>query len=434
MFMKRNRWMIVLLGLGALLGLAFLAWQFATQFETRIFALDAQTGRVKWSTPVRTSWTFTPSAGNGRVFAYAQVPLTAQERESSGTSRKNTIKLCAFDASTGRQQWEYVFDQKQFEFDSQAIIQDPPLVSGNWVVAGLNEKNLAIFDAKSGSLLWYTSNAVSPAKTRAFTIAGDHLIIISQDGSGEKLNLQALDAQSGASVWKTELANVEYDDIFLDRPAIVANDQLVFVNAHQTVDAFDLQTGTFQFSVPAKSHQLQAVGDALYINTETSLLAVDAPTGALRWTFSVPASDRQPFLFGLQTVGQVTYIIHFFQGQDNGFSAWLLALDAVDGHELWRQQLGQAKNRTDILDQFFDTLPATNQETFFAHLEDENRNSAVKAFSAVDGRELWRFPLYHRDVFDVMASPTTQDKLVFVTDWAPRWRNWLTSFNLARNN
>lgn len=294
MFMKRNRWMIVLLGLGALLGLVFLAWQFTTQFETRLFALDVETGHVKWSRSVRTDWTFTPASGNGRVFAYALVPLTAQEREASGTQRKNTVKLCAF----------------------------------------------------------------------------------------------------------------------------------------------DLQSGAFQFSIQAKSRQLQAAGDTLYINAETSLLAVDAATGVPRWIFSVPASDRRPFLFGLQTVGQDTYIIHFFQGQDDGFNAWLLALNAADGHELWQRQLAQelAISRSDIRDQFFDTLPATNQDAFFAHLEDENQNSAVRAFSAVDGSELWHFPLYQRGIFDVMASPTTQDKLVFVTDWAPRWRNWLKSLNLGQNN
>jgi outer membrane protein assembly factor BamB len=112
MRLKRNPWLL-LLGIGTLLALIYFGWQFTTQNEVCLFALDAETGRVKWSTSVDTKWAFTPGAGNGRVFAYALVPIP---KKNGDHSEKNTVKLCAFDATTGRQTWEYLVDPKQFDF------------------------------------------------------------------------------------------------------------------------------------------------------------------------------------------------------------------------------------------------------------------------------------------------------------------------------
>jgi outer membrane protein assembly factor BamB len=432
--LKRNRWMM-LLGTAALLVAFFLGGSYVTQKDVRLFALDIETGRVRWSKPVQTTWNFTPGAGNGRVLAYSVAPLTAQERDAAGTKRKNTIKLCAFEAATGRQLWEYVVDLKKFDFANQSILHAPPFVHKNWIVASLNEDTLAILNGDSGLLQWYRTDAISLAMTQAFTFAGDRFIMVAFQGADEDLSLQALDAQTGVPVWKTDSTGVGVFGVTLDQPAITTNDRMVFVSSGQTVRAFDLQSGAFQFSVAATSQQLQALGDALFINTKTSILAVDASTGAPRWTFLPTASpETEPYLFGLKTVGQVTYIISSSWGEDQKEGAWLLALDARDGHELWRRQLFHASDRVAAWDQFFNILPAANQDVFVITIEDENRNMVTKALSTVDGSELWHFSLYQRGDHAAPASPTIDGKFVFVTDYAPRWLLWLKALNLAQNN
>jgi outer membrane protein assembly factor BamB len=431
---KRNRW-IIFLGIAALLVALFLGERYLTQKDVRLFALDSETGRVRWSRPVQLDWNFAPAAGNGQVLAYSQVPLTAQERASAHTKRENTVKLCAFEASTGRQLWEYVVDPKQFKYSDNSVLGTPPFIDGNRIVATVNEETLAVLNGDSGVLQWSRADAVSMANDRAFTFAGDRFIMVAFKGDPKDLSLVALDAKSGAPIWETDSPGIGVFSVTLDRPAIVTNDRTVFVSSALTVKAFDLQSGASQFNIAADSRQLQVLGDTLFIGTIDSVLAVDAATGAPRWTFLPTAPpEAEPYLFEMKTVGQVTYIVNSSWGEDQKDGAWLFALDARDGHELWRRQLIHAASRSQAWTQFLFASPAVNQDVIVITLEDENRDTVTRAFSAVDGSELWHFSLYQRGDHAAPASPALDGKFVFLTDYAPRWLLWLKALNLAWNN
>ncbi|MBN1429082.1 MAG: PQQ-binding-like beta-propeller repeat protein [Anaerolineae bacterium] len=425
--MKKGYW-IILAGVSVLVVVGLLTRSYITHDESRLFALNAKTGHVQWSAPLKATHAYPPTAGNGMVFAVSKLA--------------DPTTLSAFDAATGQLLWEYAIDLQQFKL-VDASINNPPVSNKDQVAFGINESTLCVLDIRSGVLLWHITEIVNPYKTQAFTFADDRLIVISQDGT-----LQALDSQTGIPVWESVLESVEYLSMSLDQPAITANDRLVFVSGSHSVEAFDLQSGILQFSVETASRQLQAVENTLYINTSTSIMAVDAATGALLWTFAVPpASESHPEFFGMQTVGHVTYIANAFwpegDGQE-GEGAWLFALNASDGQELWRRQLRDATSRDAVLD-FLHLLPVSNVEVFLITLpvgehdpfllsvdngaKQGVENDMLMAFSTVDGTELWRFPIQQREHF--VASPTLQDDLVFVTDRAPRWRNWLTSRNSA---
>lgn len=433
---KGKRWMM-LLGAGMLLIAGYWIVQYALEDEARLFALEAKTGHVIWSQPLDTNSEL--SVGNGQVYVYSTVDLPPENREYSqkayGIKPTRTSQLSAFDVVTGRLLWEYVFDPKEHESTS-AINSNPPVIGEGRIAANLNEHTLGVLDPKTGLLQWHLDQVVSPPATQSFTFAGQRILTILGHEPYSSFSVLALDTQSGTTLWQADSTNIHYSDILLDEPAITANDRLAFVSAHNSVKALDLQSGTVQFNVAADSHQIQVVGGNLYINTRSSLLAVDAVTGAPRWTFTIPGS---PYLFGLQAVGQVTYIANVFDvnifeddiEEKKKEGAWLYALNAADGRELWRKQLNQ--KTVGELRMIALCSTAANSEAFFITLEVENHDSTpedylLTAFSAVDGAELWHFWLKNG------YSPVVNDKLVFVTDRAARWQNWLSSINSAWRN
>jgi outer membrane protein assembly factor BamB len=420
MKLTRIQW-IKLLGIGTLLIAIYWGWRYTQSYETRLFALDAGTGHVKWSTPLKLN--FGPSAANGRVFAYSTEPLSQEDRKyvqknAYGKEMVRTAKLCAFDSATGRQLWEYAFDLKEFEIVGSSLA-NPPVASENRVAVSLNDHTLAVLDADSGSLLWHFEKALSISNSQSFIFAGKYLITFSENGNGSGYSVQALDAQTGTPVWKASLPDLVAVEIANDKPALTKSGQLVFVNSNNLVKAFDLVSGDFRFEVEARSHQLQTSGDILYINTGEKLLATDAITGIPLWTFEVPVPGQRAYLFGLRTAGQVIYIANIFGGQDKEKGAWLYALNASDGSELWRKQLDQEIRGESSLITLRD--PVVNSEAFFITLALENYMLA--GFSAVDGTELWRFPLH------IDSSPAVEGDLIFVIDRTQRWRNWLAHIN-----
>ncbi|MBN2116806.1 MAG: PQQ-binding-like beta-propeller repeat protein [Anaerolineales bacterium] len=420
MKLTRTQW-ITLLGLGTLLVVSYLGWRYAQTYEMRLFALDARTGHVKWSTPLKLD--FAPSAANGRVFVYSMEPLSRESRKhlqksAYGKEVVRTAKLCAFDSATGQQLWQYVFDPQEFELAGSSLA-NPPVASEKWVAASLNDHTLAVLDASSGALLWRFDQALTSTNGQVFTFAGDRLILFSENGDGSGYSAQALDAQTGTPVWKASLADLNPVALIIDKPALTKSDQLAFMSSNDWVQAFDLSSGELQFEVKANSEQLQVVANILYINTGNKLLAMETTTGAPLWTFAV--SEQDPYLFGLRTADQVIYIASIFGDQNEDKGAWLHALNASDGRELWRKQLDQSIRGESSLITVRD--PVANSEAFFITIELEDYT--LTAFSAVDGAERWRFPL-HQD-----NSPAIEGNLIFVVDRAPRWQNWLAHINPA---
>jgi outer membrane protein assembly factor BamB len=422
---KRGRWLLLLGGCLLCITIVLIVGrQYALQDRTRLFALDMKTGQVKWSLPLKAPWVSTPAAGNGVVFAYSM--------------EDHNVTLCAYDATTGHQVWEYVVESAQVQVTG-VLLKNPPVATENWVAMTLNDNTVDIIDARTGVLQWRVTGIITPYQTQSFALAGDRLLTIKQDGIRSELSLQALDVRSRKVLWFADLAGADFFDIDFDKPALTANDHIVFVSGHQVVEAFDLQSGAIRFSVDADSVQLQAIEDALYINAETSLMAVDATTGAPRWIFTIPVAGSRPRLFGMQVVGQIVYIENIF---DESPGAWLFALNASDGKELWRQQLTQT-NDNQLLLAYTHFAPAASQEAFvitvpvgthdpflLATGSADNDPDTLTAFSAADGATLWQFPLHQR----ALASPVVQNDLVFVIDRASRWHNLLTSLNVAQRD
>jgi outer membrane protein assembly factor BamB len=102
-------------------------------------AVDARTGAERWHEPVRADFSplSSPAYAGGRVFVV--------DRNGG---------LYAFDATTGTRAWDYQFDGTA---DWAA-----PLVSGRFVLVGLDDGTLAAVDAGSGHLRWQATFGLGP--------------------------------------------------------------------------------------------------------------------------------------------------------------------------------------------------------------------------------------------------------------------------------
>jgi outer membrane protein assembly factor BamB len=434
--MKKHYWVIIL-ACCVLLAIVFLFRQYALQPETRLFALDNHTGRVRWSTHLNLELSVAPTSGSESVFAYSIVPIAPESynniRDAFGIPAYSTIGIYAFDSTTGHLLWKHDIDRKQFELAASSLMLTQPGTGRNQIAIQFNEDTMGILDTESGSLQWNITDVMSDSYTQSFTFAGNYLIVLLRSGNESEVTIQALDARSGVPIWDATLNNADWYDIYQDQPAITANDELVFVSGHNTVEAFKLQSGISQYSIDIDSRQLHVAKDILYVNAKTSLVAVDTETGALRWEFTAPIPGTNPMYFGLETAGEIVYIGVAFYGKDNDEAegAWLFALNASDGSELWRQQLVDTTDWSALFDLVHIVPAVSNNEAYFVTLEGEDGNNTVLALSSADGAEDWHFPTV--DCSHSLSSPASQDgEHVFVTSRSSRWCNWLMSLDVGQ--
>jgi hypothetical protein len=106
--------------------------------------------------------------------------------------------------------------------------------------------------------------------------------------------------------------------------------RVVMAGNDEPMAAFAIADGTPAWTAPVKASAPLAVLDrVVYATTETSLVAVDAPTGVVRWTTAVDEAPS-PAAGPLAVDGRVIV----------STATSVRAYRAVDGVEIWRQDVG----------------------------------------------------------------------------------------------
>ncbi len=134
-------------------------------------------------------------------------------------------------------------------------------------------------------------------------------------------------------------------------------------------------SGTFQAG-------LIQIGGILYMTNAHDTLAVDATNCALRWRHLYRPEEQDVF----QVNRGVAYANgKLFRGTPD---ARMLAIDAVTGKMLWKQQIGDP-----MQGEFFSSVPVVWQGQLItgAAGSDWGIRGRVMAFDQESGRELWRF-------------------------------------------
>lgn len=299
-------------------------------------ALDAATGGQKWSLPggavpgaplllSEDTLYLASSEYDGSVIGYApasgketwrsrlgkeyrqprpiavdgeQVYVIAEILEDDGSSKTNVI--AALNSTTGRVAWK---EQRDVGTEQNGI---HAAVRGRHLVYTDFKKNLTVRDTAGGGQVWTHKTT----KTNyGFFTAHQDLVIVPQGNV-----LQAFNLTDGKEKWSLEAS----DGALFKEPAVL-EDVLYVADSARAMRAVDPRTGKQLWKSEALAdaglqvpRQYVKAGDTLYgatdLDKQGGIIAMDARTGAVRWTFNDKTGDYHAWL--VATDGRRVFALH----------------------------------------------------------------------------------------------------------------------------
>jgi len=299
-------------------------------------ALDTATGKQKWSLPGGTvpgaplllgkdTLYLASSEYDGTVVGYApasgketwrsrlgkdyrqpqpiavdekQVYVIAEILEDDGSSKTNVV--AALDSASGRIAWKEQRDLGTAQNGIHAAVRGRHLVYTDF------KKNLTVRDTATGGQVWTRKTT----KTNyGFFAVHEDLVIVPQER-----NLQAFALSDGKEKW-----SLEASEFGLFREPAVVDDVLYIADSAKTLRAVDPRTGKLLWQSEALAdaglqvpRQYVKAGDTLYgatdLDEKGGVIALDAKTGAVRWTFNDGTGDHHAWL--VATDGERVFALH----------------------------------------------------------------------------------------------------------------------------
>jgi outer membrane protein assembly factor BamB len=346
------------------------------------FALDQETGKEVWSTPLTETATesidMAPGYNDGKVYV-ATVPVTVNETYGAGA----VGTLWALDGKTGKKVWHFDTVPKDLwghpEINSGGGLWYPPSFDGKGSIyfgtgnpgplpgapkypwgssrpgSNLYADSMVKLDEKSGKMHWYYQQTPHNIYDWDFqnspvlvSVGGREMAI----GSGKSGVVVALDAKSGKPIWKRPVGTHNGHD----------NDPMYAMKGEyskiKTGEAFPGQLGGViapmatdgkLLFVPVVNHSMTVVsGEELSESSAGSgeLVAIDLANGKVAWTKNLP----QP-AYGAPTV--VNDLVF-----ETTFDGVVYGLDAKSGGEVWQATLPAGINTGVVANGDFLIAPA----------------------------------------------------------------------------
>lgn len=182
--------------------------------DGNVYAVDAETGDLRWKFKTGDVVHASPAVAGGRVFVGSWDSF-----------------FYALDASTGKVVWKYQGGTDDF-IHNQVGFQSSPSVTGNTVYVGCRDSNLYAFDAATGKPLWKSNNSGSWVNASP-ACAGETLYYATCDSK----RFRAVIAKTGKDVF-----NVESKGLMMSSP-VVAGDVIVYGTFNGFVEGRDAKSG-----------------------------------------------------------------------------------------------------------------------------------------------------------------------------------------------
>jgi outer membrane protein assembly factor BamB len=296
---------------------------YEAQQKGLFFALNVRRGRVAWRKDTGRCAASSPTLGKGVVYQAYMDAVPCPEGRPGATGY-----LIAWDADTGRTKWRW----------NTAPIESSPLLVGKTLYVGTWDHGIYAINAKNGKRRW-RFGADEQVNTSAAYRKG--AIYIASDAG----TLFALDARTGRLKWRAGDAR----EFFYATPTI-AYGRVYIGSTDGTMYVYGAKTGKLLWARPLGSYVYGAAGvwkRKVYVGTyDGSFYALDAATGDVKWKIDTPgAVHAAPTIMR----GVVYYGICSSCGSeaqrsvDRGPDA-TIAVDARNGHELWRFADGKYAN------------------------------------------------------------------------------------------
>jgi outer membrane protein assembly factor BamB len=263
--------------------------------DSRVYALDAATGRLRWSYTTGGGVYAGPAVTGGIVYIGS-----------------DDGKLYALSATTGHLRWSY---------DTRYAVESTPALAGGTVYFGSWDHKVFALSAATGRLRW--SYSAQDAVVSSPAVEGGTVYFGSFDD-----NVYALDAATGHLRWSYTTGSPVFSS-----PAVAGGTVYIGSEDHK-VYALDAATGHLRWSYTTGSPVFSSpavAGGTVYIGSEDhKVYALDAATGHLRWSYTTADYvDSSPVVAG----GIV------FVGSDDGR---VYALDAASGRLRWYYTTGNS--------------------------------------------------------------------------------------------
>jgi outer membrane protein assembly factor BamB len=298
----------------------------------------------------------------------------------------------------------------KWKFRTGGAVLSSPAISGGIVYFGSTDHIFYALNERSGALRWkfVTKSRISSSPA----VAGGRVYFGSYDG-----NFYALDAATGALAWKfatqgehrfsarhlhgaEPAAEVMPDpfDFFLSSPTVV-NGAVYFGSGDGNVYALDAGSGALRWTFRTGNvvHASPAVANGtVYVGSwDSYFYALDAASGKERWRFKTgedPVINNQ---VGIQSSAVVANGLVYFGCRDSN----LYALDATTGVRRWSFS---AKGSWVI------TSPAVREDTVYFATSD---SGLMLALNAKSGAPVFSLSFSHWPFF---SSPALARDLLYI--------------------
>jgi outer membrane protein assembly factor BamB len=159
-------------------------------FSTKdaVYALNAASGSIAWSTPCEQGYFFSPTFGNSRDIVYA---VGHQEYAQPSDAHKGYPKVYALNALTGKVLWSYI--TKGHDVDSMSGGLYSLDIVGETLFLMMDYASLYAVNTDNGQELWSHSG-------RPFVV-DSNVVYFFADNYHEDKKLEAVDASNGQSLW-----------------------------------------------------------------------------------------------------------------------------------------------------------------------------------------------------------------------------------------
>lgn len=288
------------------------------------FAYDVASGKQLWSVPghIRGG----PAVHDG--FAYAV----------NDTKDRYRFALRKLDLRTGKAAWSAV-EEDLGNHDG------PPVIIGDVVVVTSRSRAIAAYDLATGAERWKHANLQVCSGRLA---AADGLVYLSGGLVGTTDTLTAINASTGATVWKTLLTGS--DGRGCGAGAAVAGG-VVVTGLGRDLLGFDAKSGERRWmrtGPPPVAGRRQdmalsytaTTGGVVYAASATTIFGTDVASGRPVFEFAMPAPSELSTM-RLVAQGDVLYVIANEQQPDTRGPSYLYALDLTGQRILWRHHLAR---------------------------------------------------------------------------------------------
>jgi len=291
-----------------------------------LYAIDANTGALRWKFATGGAVTSSP-ATDGKLVFFA--------------SRDGT--LYAVDSADGALKWKHRFGAELGPHNYWDYNLSSPVLANGRLYIGSGDGHVYAFSARDGKLQWQVD---AGARVRSTPAVADGLVMFGTMSG----HVRAVRERDGAAAWSfaTAGASRTFDEESNDTTSIVASPTVaagsVFVGGRDGfLYALDLRDGhqRWRTTHDGSSWILSTAfaGDTLYVGSGSARIvqAADPATGAEKWRFATQAA-----VFSSLTLSGNTILFSDFLGT-------VVALDKASGVARWRFPMGGRSLSTPVI-------------------------------------------------------------------------------------